>query len=98
MKKIMTFLAVSFALSLTSCTNVYERAYALETNYQYVKSISDSTAVLEYGNKFMDLWLSMTDHERERYKSYRKRMSKESERELKQLRSIESEGRALLNE
>ena len=96
MKKIMTIIVMG-VMCITSCTDKYEDAYMAEKMYKYHKSLRSPSSV-KYEEEFMELYTSMTDEERTRYKFYRNKMDTEA-RELRTIEElIEKEARTMLNE
>lgn len=98
MKRMMTIIAMGvMCMCVTSCTDKYEEAYMAEQMYKYHKSLCSPSSI-RYEGEFMELYTSMTDEERTRYKSYREHMDTEA-RELRTIEErIKAEAQAMLNE
>lgn len=93
MKKIFISIAVVLSMCLTSCSDIYEKAYQAELMYKYAKE-TNSIDTLLYKQEFIDVWYSMSDDERVEYRNYKSYMNTENEK----LDKIQREAEELLNE
>lgn len=89
MKKIIIVMGLLCVL-LSSCQDVYERAYSAELEYKVKKSD-------EAKSRFMRIWYNMSDDERIEYRNYRSYMNNEAAESLKKMRELESEALSILN-
>ena len=100
MKKMIFTIAVGvLCMFATSCSNKFEDAYMAENLFKYYKDLSGGgAAALQYKEQFVELYTSMTEEERARYKSYREHMDKEA-RELRAAEEkAEAEAKAMLGD
>ena len=97
MKKLFFTLSMGVLCAMTSCTKLNERAYNLEQNYKFLKSINSSDT-LKLRDEFMVLYLSMSYEEQQEYKRYREKKNIIM-KELKELDAmLEAEALEMLNE
>ncbi len=98
MKKCI-FIALVLSTMLASCTDIYESAYQSEMYYKAKKVNPDalSGSLEKYEAEFMQKYESMDGRERARYKLYRERMNKETEREYKAMKRAKAEAIEMLN-
>lgn len=101
MKKILTIIAMGVLClcMCTSCSDICEDAYMAENMYKYYKDMDGgSAAAMKYEAEFKELYQSMTEVERRRYKSYRKRMNQEAAQLRQQEETIKAEALQMLND
>ena len=97
MKKLFFALSMGVLCAMTSCTKLNERAYNLEQNYKFHKSINSSDT-LRLREEFMMLYISMDYKEKQDYKKFREERNIFL-REMKEIQDVfENEALEMLNE
>lgn len=96
MKNLILFILLCMA---TSCQNIYEKAYEVETLYKAKKESPELVrgSLKNYERKFMSIYESMTRQEQLRYKYYRERANKEKKRDFEAMKRTKQEAISMLN-
>ena len=98
-KYIIPIVLVLAAMSMASCTDIYESAYQSEMNYKSKKENPEliSGSLEMYQSEFMKKYEAMDGKQRIRYKFYRERENKRAEREYKAMKRAQAEAIEMLN-
>lgn len=98
-KYIIPIVLVLAAMSMASCTDIYESAYQSEMNYKAKKENPKliSGSLESYKSEFVRKYEAMSWAEQQRYKVYRERENKRAEREYKAMKRAQAEAIEMLN-
>lgn len=100
MKKIIIIIVLGItALSVTSCTTIYEKAYQAEMLYKAKKESPESVrgSLEDHQARFLKMYKSMDRREQRIYKTYRERWNKEAKDDWEAMKCAEFEAIEMLN-